>query len=119
MFYDKFNQLCKERGISCNKAAKEIGLSNATVTKWKKTSAIPKGETLNRVATYFGVSTDYLLEKETVKTPTDAGECDILDEVDMAFYGDYQQLDEDQKETVRDMVRLMRDRQAKKHKTQE
>ena len=37
---------------------------------------------------------------------------DILDEVDVAFYGDFKELDEAQKEAVRDMVRLMRQRRS-------
>ena len=67
MFYDRFKQLCEQRGISCNKAALEIGLSNATPTKWRKTGAIPTGDTLDRIAQYFGVTTDFLLGNE--KTP--------------------------------------------------
>lgn len=39
---------------------------------------------------------------------------DILNDVDLAFYGDYRELDEDDKETVRDMVRVMRERRARK-----
>ena len=37
-----------------------------------------------------------------------------LDQVDVAFYGDYKELDEKDKETVRDMVRIMRERRAVK-----
>ena len=39
---------------------------------------------------------------------------DILDEVDVAFYGEYKQLSEDDKDTIRDLVRVMRERRAKK-----
>jgi len=39
-----------------------------------------------------------------------------LDEVDVAFYGDFKELDDDEKETVRDMVRLMRERRAARPK---
>jgi transcriptional regulator with XRE-family HTH domain len=184
MFYDRFRQLCESKGVSCNKAALEIGLSNATPTKWRKTGATPTGETLDRIAKYFGVTTDYLLtglyrgsvtsysngicaytgssmqeiegrlaEKDSSsyvivfrgpgviitvdtgryptdaqirsvidmynpshakKAPTISGERDILDEIDIAFYGEYKELTEDDKETVRDMVRVMRERRAKK-----
>lgn len=111
MFYDRFKELCDARKISCNKAALEIGLSNATPTKWKKTGATPTGETLQLIAAYFGVSESYLLGKEnTEKAPAR----DILDEVDIAFYDGYKELSEDDKETVRDMVRVMRARRAKK-----
>lgn len=63
MFFDIFYELCKKKGVSCKKAAEEIGLSNSITTKWKKTGATPGGETLEKVAKYFGVSTDYLLGK--------------------------------------------------------
>ena len=118
MFYDRFKQLCERKGVSCNKAALEIGLSNATPTKWKKTGATPVGDTLDKIAAYFGVSVDFLMGKENEKTPTEnserSGSGDILDEVDVAFYGDYRQLDEDDKATLRDMARIMRERRAKK-----
>ncbi len=79
MFYDRFKQLCDAKGISCNKAALDIGLSNATPTKWKKTGATPGGETLDKIAAYFNVSTDSLLGKEEQKKPvlTEKDERDI------------------------------------------
>ena len=115
MFYDKFKALCDAKGVSCNKAALEIGLSNATVPKWKKTGFTPKGDTLSKIAEYFGVTVDFLLGSEQEKTPTENGERkDILDEVDVAFYGDYKVLSEDEKATLRDMARIMRERREKK-----
>lgn len=67
MFFDIFYDLCKTKGVSCKKAAEEIGLSNSITTKWKKTGATPSGDTLDKVAAYFGVSTDYLLGKAKVQ----------------------------------------------------
>lgn len=78
MFYDQYAALCKQKGVSCSRAAEEIGLSNSTVTKWKKTGATPTGETLAKVAFYFGISTDELLGNKS--SP------DITDEL-IAFYG--------------------------------
>ena len=60
-------------------------------------------ETCQKIAVFFGVSVGYLLGQETD---------DVLDQVDMAFYGEYKELNEEDKETVRDMVRLMRERRA-------
>lgn len=115
MFYDRFKQLCDERGISCNRAALEMGLSNATPTAWKKRGLTPKADTLAVIANYFGVSVGYLLGEETKKAPTTKGERkDVLDEVDVAFYGEYKELDEEQKATIRDMVAVMRSRKGKR-----
>lgn len=64
MFFDIYKNLCSMHGMSPNGAAKILGLSSAIVTKWKKTGAVPKGETLNKIADYFNVSVDYLLGNE-------------------------------------------------------
>ena len=60
MFWEKFVSLCAEKGVSPNSVCAELGLSNATATKWKN-GAIPRNTTLKKVADYFGVSTSYLL----------------------------------------------------------
>jgi transcriptional regulator with XRE-family HTH domain len=54
-------------------------------------------ETAQKIAGFFGVSVAYLL-----------GEKDDLEDVDIAFYGEYRELTEEQKDAVRQMVRLMR-----------
>ena len=113
MFYDRFKELCDKRGISCNRAALEMGLSNATPTAWKKRGLTPKADTLAVIANYFGVTTDYLLGEETEKAPTGSGERDILDEVDLAFYGNYKELSEANKETLRAMARVLLEQENK------
>ena len=68
MFYDLFCQLCEKKGVSVTRATVEMGLSRTIGSKWKRTGATPNGETLNRIAEYFGVTTDYLLTGEAAKT---------------------------------------------------
>ena len=74
MFYDRFSELCKKRGISVTKATVEIGLSRTIGTAWKNRGLTPKADTLQKIADYFGVTTDYLLGSETEKAPTPEGE---------------------------------------------
>ena len=72
MFFDIFKALCDENNISPKRATTEIGLSNSLATKWKNTGATPSGDTLGRIATYFGVSADYLLSgDDKEKTPAE------------------------------------------------
>lgn len=116
MFYDRFVHLCAQRNISPSKAAVEAGLSKSTVSKWKSTpEAEPTGNALKKLSEYFGISIAEVLgsEKE-VPSSVPHKQNDILDEVDLAFYDGYRELSEDDKETVRDMVRVMRERRAKK-----
>lgn len=88
MFYDLFCELCKQKGVSVTKATVEIGLSRTIGTKWKRTGATPNGETLNKIADYFGVTTDYLLTGETGKAPTSESERPVSDDdIKFALFG--------------------------------
>ena len=85
MFYDVFKRLCDEKGVSCNRAATEMGLSNATATKWKKPGATPSGDTLSKIAVYFDVSIDDLLGNEEKPAAPKDGEPDVKEALtDMA-----------------------------------
>jgi len=116
VFYDKFVQICTMRGISPSRAAIEAGLSKSTVTKWKTTpDAEPTGAALKKISNYFGISIAELLGEETEKAPTGSGERDIdMTDVDIAFYGEYKELIDDDQKTIRDMVRVMRERRSNK-----
>jgi len=102
--YETIQKLCTQRGIRPGRLCEETGLSRGLITDLKmgrKKSL--SAETAQKIAAYFGVSVGYLLGQEETAS-------DILDQVDVAFYGDFKELDEEQKEAVRDMVRLMRAR---------
>lgn len=59
IFYERFVQLCAEQGVSPSGAAKAMGLSNSIPNSWKK-GKIPYDATIKKVASYFGVSSEYL-----------------------------------------------------------
>ncbi|HBI2108766.1 TPA: helix-turn-helix transcriptional regulator, partial [Enterococcus faecalis] len=59
MLFDRVKELCKKRGISISELENNVGFGKNTIYKWKNQS--PKAETLQKVADYFGVTTDYLL----------------------------------------------------------
>lgn len=107
--YDNILSLCNRDGIRPGRLCDELGISRGLITDLKmgrKKSV--SAETAQKIAAFFGVSVGYLLGQEEISQPAD-----ILDQVDVAFYGDFKELDEAQKEAVRDMVRLMRERRAK------
>lgn len=113
--YDNIIALCEQRGIKGGKMCTDIGMSKGILTDLKmgRQTGISAANA-QKIAAYFGVSVGYLLGEETKKTPTASGERDILDEIDIAFYGDYRELTEDDKATIRDMARVMLERRAKK-----
>lgn len=64
MFYDVFKQLCVQKGETPTGVAQKLDIGKSTVARWKKEGSVPKSEALNRIANYFGVTTDYLLGNE-------------------------------------------------------
>ena len=101
--YETIQNLCAQRGIRPGRLCDELGLSRGLMTDLKM--GRKKGlsaETAQRIAGYFGVSVACLLGQPE--------RTDVLEEVDVAFYGDFKELSEEEKQTLRDMVRLMRAR---------
>lgn len=106
--YETIQSLCQEKGIKPGKLCADLGISRGLMTdlKMDRRTGV-NAQTADKIAKYLGVSVGYLLGTEENKTP------DVLDEIDVAFYGEFKQLDQEQQETIRDMVRLMRQRRAK------
>lgn len=113
--YENIQSLCAAQGIRPGRLCDELGISRGLMTDLKM--GRKKGvsaQTAQKFAAYFGVSVGYLLGDEGSDAVPGDQSRDILDEVDVAFYGDFKELDDEQKEAVRDMVRLMRQRRAAK-----
>ena len=59
MFYDRFLDLCRQKGVSPAAAAREMGFSNATTTQWSHGS-VPSKASISKISSYFNVSAEYL-----------------------------------------------------------
>ena len=106
MFFARFETLCKQKGVSKQKACLDCGLSRTAWNKWKA-GAVPNGEALQTLADYFGVTTDYLLTgEETKKAPTD-GEREVTEhEIKAAFFRGADMTDEEIDESWDDVMKL-------------
>ena len=70
MFYNRLSELCLQKGVTPNRALVECNISRTAVAKWKK-GAVPNGVNIQKLADYFGVTADYLLETNTETAPTE------------------------------------------------
>ena len=61
MFWQRFYDLCIQKGIKPNPLAQKLGISSGVISKWKNENTLPNGENLVKIADYLGVSVDYLL----------------------------------------------------------
>ena len=106
--YERINRICEQQSIRPGRMCNELGLSRGLMTDLKMgRKKTINAQTAQKIAGYLGVTVGYLLGEESQ---------DLLDQVDVAFYGEYKELSDEEKETVRDMVRLMRQRRAQKQK---
>jgi transcriptional regulator with XRE-family HTH domain len=60
----KLKQLREERGIYQKELATRIGVSTAVISGYENNNRIPSRETLNKIADFYGVTTDFLLNRE-------------------------------------------------------
>ena len=111
--FTRIEALCQEKNLRPGRLCDELGLSRSLMTDLKMgRKKTVNAETAQKLAEFFGVSVGYLLGQ----TEERGQQSDILDKVDVAFYGEFKELNDEDKETVRDMVRLMRERRAGKQR---
>lgn len=66
--YQRIKELARLKGISIRELEKQLGFSNGLIRQWTKGT---KTTSLEKVANYFNVSTDYLLGRDA--SPKDKG----------------------------------------------
>ena len=83
--YEIFEQLLQKYGVSAYKVAKETGVTQSTLSDWKRGRSTPKTENMKKLADYFGVSIDYLTtgikessSKESALTPRDEKDIRVI-----------------------------------------
>ena len=64
-FLETVLSLLNKKGVSKNKMLTDLNLGKNSFVNWENRGTIPGGETLNKIADYFEVPTDYLLGKDT------------------------------------------------------
>ncbi len=118
--YEIFEQLLQKFGITAYKVSKATGVTQSTLSDWKRGRSTPKTDNMKKIADYFGVTVDYLMngeeepqKKEITLTPKD--ERDIAKDLDalmekiesgedspLRYNGE--EIDEESKELLRDAI---------------
>ncbi|EKS9965061.1 helix-turn-helix transcriptional regulator [Enterococcus faecalis] len=99
ILFERISYLAKKQGLSVFDLAEKLNLSRNSIYSWKKSS--PKAETLEKVAEYFDVTTDYLLGR------TDNPNSDNLeeDEITTFFRVNTEDLTESEKDQLREELK--------------
>ena len=101
MFFDRFEALCREKGVRVGTACQEMGVSRSLAAKWKATKTEkPSAEVLEKMSSYFGMSIDEILGRDTAVT---------FDDFTYAMYNETRDLSPEKKQTLLDMARFFRE----------
>ncbi|MGE4215403.1 MAG: helix-turn-helix domain-containing protein [Anaerotignaceae bacterium] len=88
MLLEKIKSLCCQRNITVSHLEKILSFGNGTMHKWS--NAQPSADKVLKVAKYFGVSLDYLLDGK-----------EILSKESMDVAMQFQKFSEEQKNLIR------------------
>ncbi len=66
-YIEILNQLLDNNHITRNKMLKDLGLGKNSIINWERRDTLPNGNTLIKIADYFGVSLDYLVGRDDTK----------------------------------------------------
>ncbi|AZO95240.1 helix-turn-helix domain-containing protein [Halocella sp. SP3-1] len=116
---DRIKQLRNEKGITQDDLATYLGVSRSTVAGYETAKRKPEYETLQKIASYFKVSVDYLLGNTNERHPADK----LLNEKDLEIqelldrfnvHLDGEILTKEDKNSVINFLRMLRDRDKMK-----
>lgn len=65
--YERFSELLQNYGVTAYKVSKETGISQQTLSDWKKGKSTPKIDKLQKIADYFKVPLDYLTGADSTR----------------------------------------------------
>ncbi len=120
MKLERLRQLRREQNISQADLAKAFDVHQTAICQWENGRANPDFEKLKRIAAFFGVTVDYLLENEVAQevsaeaviqqyTAASGGVIPKpLTNFDFALFDELNKLDETQKQDVLNFARFIR-----------
>ena len=103
MFWENYENLCKSKGVSPNKAASQIGVSSGSVTAWKN-GRIPRLSVLTKIAEYFNTSVEELLS--TKQKPAEIGE--PKSDLDVKFNKIWDTFSEEEKKATIEFMKMFK-----------
>lgn len=116
IFKERLAKLMNESNINQLGLAKELGITQSTLSRNINGVHRPKAEIVERLAKFFNVSADYLLGNSDVRhitpnkpTPTPSAK-EQLSEYKLAFYNQAEEITEEQAQEVLKFIEFIKNR---------
>ena len=101
--YEVYQRLLDEKGLKNADVARATGISNMTLSDWKRGKSVPKSDKMRKIAEYLGVSEHYLTTGEEDKIPNIKNESSHFELIMM-----FDELNEEQQKLVIEMMKNMK-----------
>ena len=105
---ERIKELRKQKKITMKKLGNVIGVSESTISLYENGKRQPDNDTLKRLADFFNVSVDYLLDRTDEKNPSESKEDVTFDDFTYAMYNESRDLTEEDKEALLGMAKLLK-----------
>ena len=75
--YEIYQRLLDEKGLKNADVARATGISNMTLSDWKRGKSVPKSDKMRKIAEYLNVSADYLMTGKETEFTAEIAEIDL------------------------------------------
>ena len=75
--YEIYQRLLDEKGLKNADVARATGISNMTLSDWKRGKSVPKSDKMRKIAEYLNVSVDYLMTGKEMEFTAEMAEIDL------------------------------------------
>ena len=75
--YEIYQKLLDEKGLKNADVARATGISNMTLSDWKRGKSVPKSDKMRKIAEYLNVSADYLMTGKDMEFAAEMAEIDV------------------------------------------
>ena len=76
--YEIYQRLLDEKGLKNADVARATGISNMTLSDWKRGKTVPKADKMQKIAEYLNVSVDYLIAEKEAEFIVATAKKDVL-----------------------------------------
>ena len=104
----RLKELREKNNYTQKELANKLFKAESTISMWERGDREMDQDTLVTISKIFNVSTDYLLGLSDIPNPQNIDDIQ-LDEFQFALYGEVKDLTEEQKKTILDMAKFLKD----------
>ena len=76
--YEIYQRLLDEKGLKNADISRETGISNMTLSDWKRGKSTPKADKMQKIAEFLNVSVDYLMTGNEIQFIVETAKKDAL-----------------------------------------